>query len=46
MSACKRGCCWTPYGHSTAAVDCTCHEAEQKPDRLRALLAEVEGDEP
>lgn len=25
---CRRGCCWTPYGHSTAAVGCTCHFKE------------------
>ena len=31
---CKRGCCWTPFGHSTARDDiphwskgrCTCHD--------------------
>jgi len=22
---CKRGCCWTPYGHSTARDTCGCH---------------------
>lgn len=25
MSDCKRGCCWTPFGHSAAAIKCKCH---------------------
>lgn len=25
---CKRGCCWSPYGHSSAAVGCHCHEEQ------------------
>ena len=24
-SPCQRGCCWSPYGHSTAATNCKCH---------------------
>lgn len=28
-SPCRRGCCWTPYGHSKAAPrSCTCHWKE------------------
>jgi hypothetical protein len=23
---CRRGCCWTPYGHSAEATNCTCHD--------------------
>lgn len=26
---CKRGCCWSPYGHSAAAVNCQCHPEEE-----------------
>lgn len=44
MSACKRGCCWTPYGHSTAARGCTCHEPVERlvPPRLAEILAELD----
>lgn len=24
-SSCRRGCCWTPLGHSAAARSCLCH---------------------
>lgn len=26
---CRRGCCWTPFGHSRAARACTCHTGER-----------------
>jgi hypothetical protein len=37
VSQCRRGCCWSPYGHSTAARACNCHDlpkpkSEPKPE--------------
>jgi len=28
-SSCQRGCCWTPWGHSGAAVECHCHDFDE-----------------
>lgn len=27
-SECKRGCCWTQYGHSAVAGACACHKPQ------------------
>lgn len=47
MSACRRGCCWTPFGHSTAAEGCTCHVSEVDldgvADRVAVVLERFEG---
>jgi hypothetical protein len=38
---CRRDCCWSPYGHSTARGSaCHCHD-EPKPDPLTRLLANM-----
>jgi hypothetical protein len=26
---CKRGCCWTPFGHAGTVATCPCHPVEQ-----------------
>lgn len=28
LSLCDRACCWTPFGHSAVATDCTCHRED------------------
>ncbi len=40
-SVCRRGCCWTPFGHSPVAdhwLHCRCHDASV----MRALQAYIE----
>lgn len=40
-SPCRRGCCWTPYGHATAAGEfCTCHLFSCHPGQTDTTLAE------
>ncbi len=29
-AACKRSCCWSPYGHVIDVPGCTCHPKEKK----------------
>lgn len=29
MSPCRRGCCWTPFGHAATVTDCPCHDDEE-----------------
>lgn len=36
-SPCKRNCCWTPHGHSTAATTCTCHQGVPMASRTPAI---------
>ena len=46
-SSCRRGCCWTQYGHSAVARNCVCHDApadgSERPDLGSQAAQEASG---